>query len=184
MEIIDGQHRLEALQQISWDVPYTIHPGYNIEHVQRLNNTVKAWTTIDYIRSRAEIGVPGYDMLLDFLTRHDCGIFEMAAVLRITQPQIRNMKSGVTIQPDYERGEAIMAQVNAVKPFYDGYKRRNFVIAIAKLYDNPNFNFEIFLRKLQLNPTAMKNCTEVRDYIDLIEEIYNFRNRHKVSLKY
>ena len=41
-----------------------------------------------------------------------------------------------------------------------------------------------FVKKVKRNPTALVRCVNVSDYIQLIEEIYNFKRRTKVNLRY
>jgi len=41
-----------------------------------------------------------------------------------------------------------------------------------------------FIGKLEAQPTALKKCAKVDQYVDLIEEIFNYRSQSKVSLRY
>jgi hypothetical protein len=41
-----------------------------------------------------------------------------------------------------------------------------------------------FIDRLSANPTAMQHCSNVGQYKLMIEEIYNYRSREKVSLRY
>jgi hypothetical protein len=52
------------------------------------------------------------------------------------------------------------------------------------LFNKPEFEFTEFLQKLAIQPTALIHCTDAKQYITLIEEIYNYRRREKVSLRY
>ena len=49
---------------------------------------------------------------------------------------------------------------------------------------NQNFEFTEFLQKLKTQPTALQDCTNVTNYKVLIEEIYNYRRREKINLRY
>ena len=71
-----------------------------------------------------------------------------------------------------------------MKEFYTGWKRRSFVYAIIRLLSNQNFDIDYFINKLKAQPNALSDCTTVTNYIILIEEIYNYRNRNKVNLRY
>jgi len=52
------------------------------------------------------------------------------------------------------------------------------------LFQNKNFDFNEFMHKIRLQPTALVNCADRDQYRALIENIYNYRSRQKVSLKY
>jgi hypothetical protein len=52
------------------------------------------------------------------------------------------------------------------------------------LLHNPNFEFTELIQKLKIQPTALQHCTDVAQYVALIEEIYNYKRRDKVNLRY
>ena len=80
--------------------------------------------------------------------------------------------------------EMIADYILQVKPYYEGYKRRSFVFAMVKLIKNKAFSFPEFLAKLKLQPTSLQDCPTVESYVALIEDIYNYRRREKINLRY
>ena len=82
-----------------------------------------------------------------------------------------------------------LAQENAdklkmLKPYYDGYKRSTFISTMLGLFKNEKFDFFEFLNKLKLQTQKMEDCTSVSQYKLLIEDIYNYRRREKVNLRF
>jgi hypothetical protein len=71
-----------------------------------------------------------------------------------------------------------------VEPYYSEWKRRSFILAMLQLFKNSNFELTEFLQKLKLQPTALSNCSTTNQYVSLIEEIYNYRRRDKINLRY
>jgi hypothetical protein len=59
-EIIDGQHRFKAAQELGLPVNIIICPGYSIKDVQRLNANQKEWKLIDYLDGFCEEGETEY----------------------------------------------------------------------------------------------------------------------------
>jgi hypothetical protein len=55
---------------------------------------------------------------------------------------------------------------------------------MISLLRNNNFEFTEFLQKLKLQPTALQDCATVNNYKVLIEEIYNYRRKDKVNLRF
>ena len=51
-------------------------------------------------------------------------------------------------------------------------------------FKNENFEFTEFLAKLKQQPTTLQDCTNVSQYKSLIEEIYNYRRREKINLRF
>jgi hypothetical protein len=85
---------------------------------------------------------------------------------------------------NYEEACEIADKIEAIGQFYLGYKRRCFVYAMLGLLKNKNFEFTEFVQKLKTQPTSMVDCTNTQQYVSLIEEIYNYRRREKVNLRY
>ena len=71
-----------------------------------------------------------------------------------------------------------------IEPYYAGVRRRSFIYAMMSLFKNPNFEYTEFIQKLKLQPTALQDCTNINNYKTLIEEIYNYRRREKVNLRF
>jgi hypothetical protein len=57
--------------------------------------------------------------------------------------------------------------------YLEGYCRLGYIDYITEL-----------MIKLKSQPTALQDCNDVSSYIALIEEIYNYRRREKVNLRY
>jgi len=77
--------------------------------------------------------------------------------------------------------------LNEIKPFYEGYQKRNFVKAMVILFRHDKvFKFDNFIKKLSYNTEMLTDCTTVKQYMGIIEELYNFKTKQKniVSLRY
>jgi hypothetical protein len=55
---------------------------------------------------------------------------------------------------------------------------------MIQLMRKPQFEFTEFIAKLRLQPSALFDCQTTAQYVSLIEEIYNYRRRDKVNLRY
>ncbi len=49
MEVIDGQHRLEACRESGLPFYYIVVPGYGLADVQRINSNMKNWRLEDFL---------------------------------------------------------------------------------------------------------------------------------------
>jgi hypothetical protein len=58
----------------------------------------------------------------------------------------------------------------------------SFVRALMVIFKNKEFNFETFLRKLRIK--KLDHCVSTTEYKSLIEEIYNYKSRNKLNLRY
>lgn len=85
---------------------------------------------------------------------------------------------------DLETAKRKADMLVSVEPYYKNFRRRGFVRAMFILWEKQNFEFATFIRKLELQPNALKDCATTAQYIELIEDIYNYRSTKKVSLRY
>ena len=71
-----------------------------------------------------------------------------------------------------------------IKTYYLGYNRSIFVGTMIGMLNNDKFDFNEFMHKLRLQPTALVDCANREQYKTLIEDIYNYKSRNKISLRY
>ena len=71
-----------------------------------------------------------------------------------------------------------------LKPFFKHFNRGIFVRAMIFCLSNPKFNFDEFFHKVELRPTMLVTCGTREQYIELIENIYNYRRSQKINLRF
>lgn len=201
-EIIDGQHRFNAAKSLGLPVNFIITNGYGLKEVQILNTNMKNWKKEDYLQAYCDLGYDEYlkmkQFRIDFpyfgiaiaeqlLTNTVDGVNNRGFVAKIngkTAGKLRNFQEGElkisNLNLAYENAEKIMM----FKPYYDGFNRKTFVAAMIGMFKHQNYNHSQMIQKVKNNPTALTNCSTVTQYKILFEEIYNFRSREKVSLRY
>jgi hypothetical protein len=185
-EIIDGQHRFQVLRELGLPIYYVICKGYSIEEVQILNANSKTWSTTDYLAGYCNMGYPDYIEFDRFMKRHKI-CWQVASVLLHGGDSgrvVESFKAGTYKIKDLYFAEAAVKKLQEVGKYYDGYKRRWFVWALVRLLKKDTFQFEEFLHKLKQQPTALKHCTDVNEYISVMEAIYNYRRGEKVNLRF
>ena len=84
-------------------------------------------------------------------------------------------KSGLFKITHLKQATEIADSVVEIGKYYAGYKRRSFVTAIQKAMAIPEYNHSYFLKKLKSQRTKMTDCTTWKQYLTLMEEIYNYR---------
>ena len=188
MQVIDGQHRLAALTELNKPVNYIIVEGYGLNEVQLLNMNSKNWSSDDYMNGYCDLNKKDYILYREFKEKYGFGHTECQALLsgvrRSDGDKARMFYSGDFKIFDYNDAVDKAEKICMISKYYNGYKRRSFVFAMMTLFENENFEFTQFLQKLKIQPAALMDCTNVSNYMLLIEEIYNYRSRNKVSLRY
>jgi len=206
-EVIDGQHRLMAAKKVGTEVFFIVLNGYDLNQVQTLNLNQKNWTQKDFMNGYADMGLKAYQELRDFYEENKdfnlsdcvamCSNVTSSSSSRVSQkysPSSKN-KTGVSnIQHVFEEGtwetrDLHKAQTNAdrirqIGTFYEKYNRTVFVGTMLGMFEKKQFDFNEFMHKLRLQPTALVDCSNREQTKMLIEDIYNYKSRNKVNLRY
>ena len=70
MEIINGQHRFEALKELNMPIEYIVFEDATIQDCIALNIKQQNWKLSDYIRCYAETGNDDYIFLMEQLKKY------------------------------------------------------------------------------------------------------------------
>lgn len=188
LEVIDGQHRLEARRQLGLIVPFFICGDYGLREVQAINSGQKSWTVNDFTESCIKQGKKDYEIYKWFRAEYKlthlvcCALLAGVSVRSRELTKIFNEGTFKVTHLEYAKG--IAKKFEQIAPFFKGYVDRNFVCAMMGVMEKKVFDFKKFIRKLTLQPNALSRCASVDQYIDLIESIFNRGSQTKVSLKY
>jgi len=203
-EIIDGQHRYAAAKELQKPINYIVCTEYGLKEVQILNTNMKNWSKTDYLNAYCDLGYPEYLKFRNFMQRFkglDIKASEALLTNRATGTRKRSSKDFKDLNKQgsyairyFEEGDLkihdyYLAIENAekimmIKPYYDGFNRAIFVFAMIGMFKHQNYNHSQFIKKLSANPTSLQHCSNVTQYKLLIEDIYNYRSREKVSLRF
>ncbi len=199
MEVIDGQHRLMAAKEAESFVYYIIVKGYTLSEVHTLNLNQKNWSKSDYMEGYANMGVESYIKLREFTLRnidfafanclalcsnisHSSDVFLAAQIDILSSKHI--FEEGTWIGKDWDKAQDWANKIRMVGTYYEGYNRSTFIRAFIPLLSNVKFDFNEFMHKLRLQPIALVDCVNSEQYRTVIEDIYNWRSRNKISFKY
>jgi hypothetical protein len=185
-EIIDGQHRFDVIKDLQLPLYYIICEGYGLNEVHILNQNSKTWNADDYMEAYASLGYKDYVEYQDFKEKYNLGHNECMTLLSGASQKLdpRLFYTGQFKIQSIKQAEKIIEKILIIEPYYLGVRRRSFIYAMISLLRNNNFEFTEFLQKLKLQPTALQDCATVNNYKVLIEEIYNYRRKDKVNLRF
>lgn len=190
-EIIDGQHRFLICQELKLPINYIVVKNYGLNEVQILNANMKNWQTTDYVNGYCDLGYKDYIIYRDFVAEY--GFQSQVAILLLTGEHqsgsneinpATKFKEGLFKVKDLNNAKRMADKIMMIEPYYKGYLRRSFILALFGMFKNDNFEFTEFITKLKQQPTTLQDCTSTSQYKSLIEEIYNYRRREKVNLRF
>jgi hypothetical protein len=189
-EIIDGQHRFKAAKEMDLPINYTVVHGYDLNEVQALNANSKNWNKLDYLNAYCDLGYESYIQMRQFMRDYpDFGVAVSEMILtaknsRAGGDRCYNFNSGDLVIEDiktsYDNAEKIMM----FKGLHEKWSSPAFVSAILQLFEHPNYDHSHMIRKIKLDPSALVPCVTASQYKIVLEDIFNYKSRNKVSLRY
>jgi len=188
-DVIDGQHRVKAAIEVGIPIRFRVERGAGIDEITEMNTGQRNWSPFDHLHKFVARGNDNYIKFDNFIKEFptfkitECAMF------------LNNSNSSVDRRV-FEEGRWVCKSVNiartwannvlSLKPYFEKYYNKSiFVRAVIKIMSNKKeFVFEEFLHKVKLRPTKLVPCGTVEQYVELIEDIYNYRRSEKVNLRF
>lgn len=183
MQVIDGQHRLQASKELNLPVRYIVCYGYGLNQVHRLNQNSKNWQLLEFVEGYADMGMKPYIILRDFVATYGFGIGScMDLICSHSGAATVDLKNGNLVIKNYKKGCLLADYIVEIGEQFEHYKEQAFIKAVVRVSKKQGFDMETFLRKVQLKP--LKKATHIDAYVGQIEDIYNYKNRNKLNLRF
>lgn len=187
-EIIDGQHRHRAIQQLGKPLFFSVVNGYGEDEMQIYNLNGSNWNNSDFCSRFIALGNQNYIDYRRFRNKYKFGHGESLMMLTNAvkfSTQI-GFKEGLFEIRNYKEACEIAEEIYRVEPYFkDGFRNRGFVLCIFNLLkNNKSFSMDKFIHKCKEHTSFLKKCATTDQYMDMIEHLYNYRSANKVSLKY
>lgn len=197
LEVIDGQNRLEAYEQLSLPVYYIQLPGLDINTCRRLNIGQTNWGNEDYIASYAEEGNESYKRLASLLNTYKKS-FKLEGLLALANPLTINdsgararslIKPGKYTLSQKEYEQAVRRLSSAEELGYvdfckrKKYSARIYWAAVAYIYLNPSISASEAANKLFEYETIVPGSTSVSEQLRFFEDAINRGKREKSKVR-
>jgi hypothetical protein len=85
-----------------------------------------------------------------------------------------------------KKAEEMADNITKLKPFFDKYYNKSiFVRAMVKVMTRKcDFVFDDFVHKVSLRPGSIHPCGTVEQYVEMVENIYNYKRKNKLNLRF
>jgi len=166
-QIVDGQNRFVALQELGLDIEAIVKPGTDEDSVITTNVVRKGWSLTDYIYHYASKGNTDYVRLVQLLEENDTRIgtntlVEMYGKGAYKPTRMRNGEYKI----DIEKGKRLTEIVVAIEPYVPmyGFTRRFILPLIQIVLNNDNFQLNRMIGSLQRYKVSVyPNTTDTRN---------------------
>lgn len=193
-QVIDGQHRLEACKKLGLPVYYIVVQGYGMKEIQRFNQNTNNWMNKDFLKSYCDKKVEPYIEMRKFMECYPSFGMKTTLVLMNLNKNTGQVKNYLTLSKEFENGRLhivnlkhtyeIAKKLMEYQEFFDAFNQHKFIVALIALFKNPNFLHEEFIKKLRIQPGALQRCANGEQYRSLVEDIYNYKRKDKVNLRF
>lgn len=186
LEVVDGQHRLQARKELGIPVYYIVIDGMGLKETQEANINIQKWSPDNVMDAYVEQGYKHYKIYKQFKERYRFGHVETMIILSDNNNygMTMNFRSGDFCVSDINKAELFAENMYRIEKYYKGFKRRSFVLAIRIALNNEKFDIEEFIKKLSYQSSKMVDCTNIDQYLHLIDEIYNFKKKIKDKVRF
>jgi ParB-like nuclease family protein len=205
MEVIDGQHRLKVASELNLPVFYQIQKEQNDEDIFLLNHNQRGWKPVDFLNYYAQSGNRNYVDLKKFMEKNNIPLSGAMAILcfgKRTNGRDGHSQRGGADDKQFNRGGFVFPTgekyLEAIKTFekiniFIDYictktpeQRRKLETSALRrslifFFNIHNVDFDMFMSKLELKLSLFRRCTTIREYLQVFESIYNWRNSHPVN---
>lgn len=187
MEIIDGQHRLEACKALNLPIYYEIQENSKDEDIYLLNSNQKNWTQLDYLKYYVTKGKLDYIKMNDFMVNNKTSLKDCVKLFGFFGNEFSNkFKRGIYVHPSIEvevRAVDTLKKINIILDFIKikkspGYAFVNsyyFKEALIQIIHKEEFDFDYFMKKLELCMEKLKKCMSPIYYQQILLDIYNWK---------
>ena len=178
--VIDGQHRLQAARELELDIYFIKSQDIGQEDIATLNTNKKMWQIGDYVRYHAKNGKKAYHALQLFMKNFHFLPPSNAILIACGDINPRDVRDGNLKDLNLDEAEAFMGRLSDIRNhFADAYSRK-FVMAVRVCEKVAGYEHKKMVEKIAANPRALKPCTTGKEYIKMLEEIYNYRAQNRV----
>jgi len=183
-QVIDGQHRLEAIKQLSLPVYYIQVPGLKLGDVQKLNSASKQWQPIDYANAFSKLGNNNYTLYIEvkegahkeLSLNHDSLLKYLSLDNPITSQSFNEGKLKID---DFNKSLKLLKQLNAIGQYYDRYNIRSFALAFLRLATKPQYDHARMLDQMKKYSNDIEDYSREQDYYVSLIKVYNARKSGK-----
>lgn len=186
--VIDGQHRLKAAENLGLEIFYEVKKDAETLDIILLNIS-KPWGMGDYFNYYVKHMYPEYLKLQQFMIKNNLILKVALNMTRLKQGKEEML---------FKEGKYIFTPVSAVENInvawviIDAIKKFNghapythstkFWRALSRLINAPEFELTKWLSNFEKFCHKMVAKSNEKDYLQVMEEIYNWKNLKKIEL--
>lgn len=189
-EIMDGQHRFLAAQELNVPIFYIIEKKMTLLDMIGLQ-TQKHWRTADYVNAFAKNGYVEYQKFLEFTKKNQLSIVIALSLIKgRSKGMYDQIRSG---NFKFINNDILMTELEYCNDIQEFLKQQlgsklflnstRFWRAMVHIVRHPIYNHDKMMKNLSQLISKFSSRADYEGYRELFVSIHNFRNQHKINLK-
>ena len=178
-QIQDGHHRHRAALELGVPVVAVIDEKHGVEDIARMKNAGKKWAMEDWMKVYADKGVEDYVRLRQFMDEHPeftigvCVLMLTNKHYWLNGNEIYRFEAGDFQIKSWAKAKHYVRCARDFKEACPEYDHRNFVMALIRLANEPEYNHTAMVKKVMANRMSMRPQTSWKATLEMLEMIYN-----------
>lgn len=191
MEVVDGQHRLEAAKQLNVEIYYQIQEKVNDDDIIYLNNQ-KGWDMVQYLEYWVKRKKKEYLKFQQLSIELE---IPFSHLLLFTQNSgrmaFKDFKNGNFVLKNEQLIRSEVGRINKIKSYIKEKlpnQCRNFLVqktfskALLFFLSLDQVDSDLFFDKIQKCIGKLYTCSCSRDYVTQFTNIYNYKNQTPIAI--
>lgn len=188
MEIIDGQARRVALEQLGMPIDYVVAYGAGVKECVALNKYSTSWSIKDYIKSHADLGEISYIYINELLKEYS-GLFSLNTIYIAVKNKYRaggkadELINGTfkCTQEEYELARTTLDGLKDIRKTINSIPGSTFLYAaIVWMMRREEVDAKRLFTCIHLRQGDIRPVVSCEDAIDVLSGIYNFGLKKKL----
>lgn len=193
MQVIDGQHRLEAAKILGLEIYYSISPDANHEDILLLNINQRLWGPSHYLNYYISLGKTDYIKFQEFMKKYNLDMRSARTFLTasgvgskvlfkrglFTFPQGNEYLTVVELKDKFD---SIIELITTQKIGGDQICTKvSFKQALLEMLKCEDVDLNVLKRKLSINLDKIRICSGASGYVEMLKQIYNWKNPNPLT---
>lgn len=176
MEIVDGQHCLDACKLCSIPVPYIVTPGLTLSTAQLMNGLQRPWSLKNWLHSYAADGNVNYQIVERLMDEYQLGTSAMLNYIMGSEKSNarRRFKKGELVVDDREGAEDRLSKLSDWGSLDLPWQQDRFNVAFLHIMRNPEYDHDRMMKNAKLALPTIKLQANRQEWMRELERIYNY----------
>jgi len=202
MQVLDGQHRFEAAQELGLDIHYVIAEATEIKDIPSLQLS-RNWNNYDYLKMFVKEGNENYIKLDKFLKEYDVPTINLGLALlkkstiaidaRDGCMSISGIGGGVSsifnagnfkYPGDDSKARSIISKIKDIATRTDYKLSGSLYGALFIIVTEDKYNHESMLEKLNIVAAKVRPANSVKLWVNEFESVYNYKLNRKNQIRF